>query len=351
MPALDTFPVSLKVAGRRIVVVGGGLAALNKARLALKTSARVEVWARSFDRGFDDLPYERLGLNQRVDGLNPISVGANWLAGAAVVFVADDGADGEFAATEARVAGILVNVVDQPAACDFYTPAIVDRAPISVAIASEGAAPVIARRIRAAIETVLSPELGALAALAGSLRSEVAARLPEGAPRRRYYERLADSPEIAAALVDGVDLARQAALDLLDKTAAGAEPGAIAWVGAGPGAEDLLTLRAQRLLQAADVIVHDEGISSALIEMGRRDAERMLADPSNLTALLVRLAGEGRRVVRLVVGDTRTSEQTESEIAVARRAGIFTTVVPGIGLAGSAAEPASASRLAAKRVA
>jgi uroporphyrin-III C-methyltransferase/precorrin-2 dehydrogenase/sirohydrochlorin ferrochelatase len=350
MTALDTFPVSLKVAGRRIVVVGGGLAALNKTRLVLKTSARVEVWARDFDPGFEALPQERLTLNQRVRGLDPLSVGPNWLAGAAVIFIADDGSDGEFAETEARVAGLLVNVVDRPEACDFYTPAIVDRAPISVAIASEGAAPVVARRIRAAIEAVLSPRLGALAALAGSLRTEVAARLPEGAARRHYYERLAESHEVEAALAEGEDAARQAALDLLDKAALGAEPGAIAFIGAGPGAEDLLTLRAQRLLQGADVIVHDSGISAALIEMGRRDAERIAHDPAD-AALPVRLAGEGRRVVRLIAGDARSSAEIGTEIAAARRAGIFTTLVPGIAQADSSVEPASLSRATAQRVA
>lgn len=331
MVQLDTFPVSVKVAGRRIVVVGGGINALNKTRLVLRTSASVEVWARDFDPGFIDLPQERLTLNQRLRGLDPLSVGPHWLKGAALVFIADNGNDGEFAEMEARQAGVLVNVVDKPEACDFYTPSIVDRAPLSVAIMTEGTAPVIGRRTRAAIEAILSPELGVLATLCGSLREEIANRLPEGPPRRRAYEMLASSPEIAALLPHDIEAARMLALDLVSRAAPEAEPGAIAWVGAGPGAEDLLTLRAQRLLQSADVVVHDPAVPSTIIDLGRRDAERVVVDASTDTeTLLTGLAAKGRRVVRLVAGDARSDAGVESEIAAARRAGIFTSLVPGI---------------------
>ena len=332
MAQLDTFPVSVKVAGRRIVVVGGGINALNKTRLVLKTSAKVEVWARDFDPGFIDLPQERLTLNQRLRGLDPLSVGPHWLSGAALVFVADEGDDGAFAETEAREAGVLVNVVDKPVACDFYTPSIVDRAPLSVAIMTEGTAPVIGRRTRAAIEGCLSPNLGALASLCGSLREEIANRLPEGAPRRRAYEMVASSPEIAAELARDVDAARALALDLISRAAPEVEPGAIAWVGAGPGAEDLLTLRAQRVLQGADIVVHDPDVPVAIIDLGRRDAERIVLDASaDVAALLTGLAEKGRRVVRLIAGDARSNAAVENEIAAARRAGIFTSLVPGIG--------------------
>ncbi len=331
MTQLDTFPVSVKVAGRRIVIVGGGINALNKTRLVLRTSASVEVWARDFDPGFIDLPQEKLTLNQRLRGLDPMSVDPHWLRGAALVFIADDGEDGAFAEMEARQAGVLVNVVDKPTACDFYTPSIVDRAPLSVAIMTEGTAPVIGRRTRAAIETVLSPELGALASLCGSLREEIAERLPEGAPRRRAYEMLASSPEISAELTRDVDAARALALDLIARAAPEAEPGAIAWVGAGPGAEDLLTLRAQRLLQSADVVVHDPDVPAAIINLGRRDAERIATDKNaDIEVLLTELAVKGRRVVRLVAGDARATANVDGEIAAARRAGIFTSLVPGI---------------------
>ena len=197
-------------------MVGGGLEALNKTRLALKTSAEVSVWARGFDPGFDDLPGGRLTLNRREAGLAHHLDGTNWLDDAAMIFIASDGEDATFAEAAARAKGIPVNVVDKPERCDFFTPAIVDRAPLSIAIASEGAAPVIARRVRAAIEAALPPELGALTALAGSLRGAVADRLPEGPARRKYYEQLTDAADIAAKLAADPDAARQMALDLLD---------------------------------------------------------------------------------------------------------------------------------------
>ncbi|MBU1176554.1 MAG: uroporphyrinogen-III C-methyltransferase [Alphaproteobacteria bacterium] len=341
MALLDTFPVSVKVAGRAIVVIGGGIEALNKTRLALRTSADIRVWARRFEAGFDELDSGRLTLNRREDGLETHLVGSFWLDDAVLVFVADSGADGRFAEAEARARGIPVNVVDTPERCDFYTPAIVDRAPLSVAIATEGAAPVIARRVRAAIEAVLPPALGELAALAGSLRGAVEKRLPAGPARRRYYERLVDSADIAALLTCDPETARRKALDLIDSQT-GAEPGAVAWVGAGPGAEDLLTLRAQRLLQAADIIVHDRSVPAVLIDMGRRDAERLPVDPARSPvaaaetgALAAGLAQKGRRVVRLVGGSGGEAGDIEIEIAAARRAGIFVSVVPGVAAAAS----------------
>ena len=341
MALLDTFPVSLKVAGRRIVVVGGGLEALNKTRLALKTSAEVSVWARSFDRGFDDLPGARLTLNRREAGLAPHLGQSNWLENAAMIFIAtDDGEDAAFAEAAARAKGIVVNTVDRPERCDFYTPAIVDRAPLSVAIASEGAAPVIACRVRAAIEALLPPELGPLARLAGGLRGEIAHRLPEGTARRRFYEKLVDSPEIASLCTEDPDAALSAARGLLDMHASGQDSGAIAWVGAGPGAEDLLTLRAQRLLQAADIIAHDADMPETIIQMGRRDAERLVlaanAAPTEAAAIgtkLADLAAAGKRVVRLVAGDAGETGATGIEIAIVRRAGLIATLVPGIAVA------------------
>lgn len=342
MALLDTFPVSLKIAGRRIVVVGGGLEALNKTRLALKTSAEVSVWARAFDAGFDDLPGNRLTLNRREAGLALHLGSSSWLDNAAMIFIATKGEDADFAEAAARAKGIPVNVVDRPERCDFYTPAIVDRAPVSIAIASEGAAPVIARRVRAAIEALLPPELGKLAQLAGSLREDVAARLPDGAARRRFYEKLVEAPEIAAQLADDPETARQSARALLDIHAEGQESGAIAWVGAGPGAEDLLTLRAQRLLQAADIIAHDENVPEAIIQMGRRDAERLAlasdaapTDAAEGGTRLAGLAGAGKRVVRLVAGDVGETGAIGIEIATARRAGHIATLVPGIAATGT----------------
>src|SRR5690606_19054031 len=225
-------------------------------------------------------------------------------ADAALAFVADHGPAGARALETARAAGVPVNEVDVPENCDFFTPAIVDRAPISIAISSEGDAPVLARLVRARIEAMLAAKLGDVARLAGAMREKVAARLADGVSRRRYYEALVTAP--------GIDGEAAAERLLAEHVAAGARRGVVWLIGAGPGVEDLLTLRAQRLLQEADVIVHDQLVPNAVVEMGRRDAERISVgkakghhsfSQAQINTLIVRLAGEGKRVARLKSGD------------------------------------------------
>ena len=334
MGELRTLPVSFKVEGKRIVIIGGGDEALNKVRLAVKTTASVVIIASHVEvdfSGFAVTIHERPFQPSDLDG-------------AALVFIGDEGPDGEAAKVEGRRRGIPVNVVDVPHECDFYTPSLIDQAPISIAIASEGDAPVLARLIRARIEQALSPNLGALAKLAGSMRHKVGALL-EGARARRYYEELVTSPEIEAAVLAGQGteaadavLARHA----VDKAAAG-----VVWlIGAGPGAEDLLTLRAQRLLQEADVIVHDQLVPTAVVDMGRRDAERISVGKAKgnhsftqaeINSLLVRLAGEGRRVARLKSGDPMVFGRAGEEIAALEKHRIAYTIVPGVTAALAAA--------------
>lgn len=321
MGALSTFPVSVKVEGKRIVVVGGGLEALNKARLAIKTTASVVIISRSIEEDFSALPVTVLARPFEVSDL----------AGAALMFVADHGPDGETAKLAARAAGVPLNVVDVPDECDFYTPSIIDRAPVSIAISSEGDAPVLARLIRARIEAMLSPDLGTVARLAGSLRERVA-KLLSKPQARRFYEDLvtATDPDVEAML-----------------SAHATDAAGIVWlIGAGPGSEDLLTLRAQRLLQEADVIVHDYLVPDAVIEMGRRDAERISVGKkkghhsftqAQINALIIRLARKGKRVARLKSGDPMVFGRAGEEIAALRKAGIGYAIVPGISAALAAA--------------
>ncbi|MGC4077533.1 MAG: siroheme synthase CysG [Rubrivivax sp.] len=266
------------------------------------------------------------------------------LVDAALLFVADHGPDGEAAKHAARAARIPLNVVDVPAECDFYTPAIIDRAPISIAVASEGDAPVLARLIRARIEAALSPNLGALARLAGAMREKVSALLP-GARARRYYEELVTSPEVEAAFIRGQGAVKADAL-LDQHVEQGDSPGVVWLIGAGPGAEDLLTLRAQRLLQQADVIVHDHLVPAAAVEMGRRDAERILVGKkkghhsftqAEINGLIVRLAKQGKRVARLKGGDPMVFGRAGEEIDALQEAGIAYHVVPGVTAALAAA--------------
>jgi uroporphyrin-III C-methyltransferase / precorrin-2 dehydrogenase / sirohydrochlorin ferrochelatase len=334
MGELNTFPVSIKVKGQRIVIVGGGEEALNKARLAIKTTALVVIISSRIEADFSSMPVK---VAER-----PFAPAD--LDGAALCFVADHGPDGEAAKGAARERGVPLNVVDVPDECDFFTPSIVDRAPVTVAVSSEGDAPVLARLVRAKIEAALAPDLGAVARLAGSLRDRVA-RLLTKPQARRFYEDLVTmpSPDVEA---------------LLQQHAADDGVGIVWLIGAGPGAEDLLTLRAQRLLQEADVIVHDQLVPNAVIEMGRRDAERISVGKKSghhsftqaqINALLIRLAREGKRVARLKGGDPMVFGRAGEEIAALRKAGIAYTVVPGVSAALAAAAD-TATPLTLRRV-
>jgi uroporphyrin-III C-methyltransferase/precorrin-2 dehydrogenase/sirohydrochlorin ferrochelatase len=327
MGALNTFPLSMKVKGRRIVVVGGGVEALNKARLLARTSADVLVISPAFSIPQGEFPVPTIER----------ALAAADLDGAAMVFVADEGPDADLAIGEARRRNIPLNVVDTPDACDFYTPSIVDRAPLAIAISTEGEAPVLARLVRARIEALLPPGLGKMASLAGALRHKVEGLIHDGAARRRFYEALVTSPTIAD---------EGAAEVLLDRHAASRASGEVWLIGAGPGSEDLLTLRAQRLLQEADVIVHDQLVPAVVVEMGRRDAERIAVgkakghhsfSQAQINSLLVRLAGAGKRVARLKSGDPMVFGRAGEELAALRKAGIAYTIVPGVSAALAAA--------------
>ena len=327
MGELNTFPVSYKVQGQRIVIVGGGEEALNKARLVTKTTALVVIISQNIEADFSELPVTVLA--------RPFADAD--LVDAALVFVADHGPDGDAAKRAARAQRIPLNVVDVPEECDFYTPSIIDRAPVTIAVATEGDAPVLARLIRARIEAALSPNLGALAKLAGSMRDKVAAVLP-GVRARRFYEELVTSPEVEVALLRGQGDAK-AASRLAQHRAEGDSSGVVWLIGAGPGAEDLLTLRAQRLLQEADVIVHDHLVPAAAVEMGRRDAERILVGKqkghhsftqAEINALIVRLGKAGKRVARLKGGDPMVFGRAGEEIDALKAAGIAYHIVPGV---------------------
>lgn len=331
MARLKTFPISLKVAGKRIVIIGGGIEALNKTRLAIKTAAHVEIYAEAISDDLAALAGDRLTLHA------PIADAFDF-SNVAMVFVAEET---DFAArvkAEAQASNIPLNVVDVPDSCDFYTPAIVDRAPLTVAISSEGEAPVLARLVRAKIEALLSPKLGAIAKLAGDMRSMVSAAIADGTNRRRYYERLVNSPEIEGALDIGVSDAWRVATGLLEEET-GEQSGTVWLIGAGPGAEDLLTLRAQRLLQEADVIVYDQLVPELVVQMGRRDAERVKVGKkkghhsftqAQINTLLVRLARKGKRIARLKSGDPMIFGRAGEEIAALKKAGITYSIVPGV---------------------
>nr|WP_246225153.1 siroheme synthase CysG [Pseudochelatococcus lubricantis] len=335
------FPVSYDVAGRAVILVGGGEEALVKLRLLLRTEGRPVVFAAHAS------PELMALAGQHGVTVHPREPGIGDLSGAALLFIAtgDEARDRALAAL-GRQAGVPVNVVDRLELCDFAVPAIVDRAPVSVAIATDGLAPVLAQRVRAAVEALLAPEFGRLGELARSVRDSVGEALAGNARRRRFWTSLFDGRGAELALAGDLEGARRAALSELAQ-AEGQDGEGVVWlIGAGPGAEDLLTLRAQRLLQRADVIVHDQLVPDAVVEMGRRDAARIGVGKAKgkhsvtqgaINDLLVKLAREGKHVARLKAGDPLVFGRAGEEIAALRQAGIRYTVVPGVTAALAAA--------------
>lgn len=344
MARLTTFPAFFRVSRRIVAVVGSGPAAAAKVRLLGETDASLRVIAAEPSAELE-ADAARLGASLVREAFEP-----RHLADAALVFAATEHeAEDRRIADAARAAGKPVNVVDRPELCDFITPAIVNRAPLSVAIGTEGAAPVLARHVRARIEAMLAPETGRLAALAESLRGVVADLLPAGEARRRFWAKLFDGPVAARALAGDEPGARAEAMRMM---AAEPDVAGFVWlVGAGPGATDLLTLRAQRVLQEADVIVHDALVSQDVVSMGRRDAERIPvgkrkgaheASQAEIEDILVREARAGRRVVRLKSGDPLVFGRAGEEMAALAAAGVAYEVVPGVTAAFASAASAKA---------
>jgi len=336
---LEVFPAFHKVAGRRVVVVGGGDEAAAKVRLLGETSAEVVVVAAHAEQSLVDA-VAAVGGVHLARAFEPAD-----LDGTALAFVAtEDEATDAAVVAAARAAGVPVNVVDRPELCDFYVPAIVNRAPVAVAIGSTGTGPVLARHIRARIEALLPRETGALARLAESFRGTVARVIPDGDEKRRFWARFFSGPVADRVYAGRLDEARSEAARLLN--GAHDEKGFVWLVGAGPGAEDLLTLRAQRLLQEADVIVHDGLVPAAVVAMGRRDATRIPVGKAKgnhswpqekINDLLVELGRAGRRVVRLKAGDPLVFGRAGEEMAALKAAGVAHAVVPGITAAVAAA--------------
>ncbi len=336
---LSTFPAFFRVSGRTVVVVGEGDEAFAKARLLFNTDARIVVLAEAPESGFARFIADKGLTLVRA----PFSTEA--IAEATLVFAATgDPAADRAISQAARDLRIPVNAVDQPEYCDFFTPALVNRAPVAVAIGTEGAGPVLAQMIRAQVDQILSPSLGRLAGLANGYREAVDRILPRGVTRRVFWRRFFQGAVADAVNNGDIELARRSANALLN--AQGKAAGHVWLVGAGPGAEDLLTLRAQRVMMEADVIVFDALVPQAIVDMGRRDAERLSVgkrkgchskSQEEINDLLVELGKAGKRVVRLKSGDPLVYGRAGEEMAALRQAGVTYEVVPGITSAFAAA--------------
>lgn len=339
MPTLipEYFPIFLRLDGERVLVVGGGEVAARKIRLLLRAKPHIEVVARELN---DELAGLAVAGSLRHIGAE-FDVGQ--LTGARLVITAtDDNAVNHAVAAAARAAGIAVNVVDDPTHSSFITPAIIDRSPLQVAISSGGAAPVLARRMRERIETLVPTNLGLLARFMQRERTRVKDAQP-GHARRSVWERFLDGPGAEAVLRGDEALAsRELERTLADRP----RIGEVYLVGAGPGDPDLLTFRALRLMQQADVVLYDRLLPAAILELVRRDAERIFVGKrksqhavpqEEINAELVRRAQAGQRVLRLKGGDPFVFGRGGEEIESLAAAGIPFQVVPGISAANGCA--------------
>ncbi|WP_068112637.1 siroheme synthase CysG [Tropicimonas marinistellae] len=337
---MQHFPIFLDTAGRRIVLSGGGEAALAKLRLLLKTQADLHVYTETPSPEIlawaDE---ERLTLHRR-----PIA--AEDFPGAALAYAAEEnaGADARVAGL-AKASGVPVNIVDNLDDSAFITPAIVDRDPVTVAIGTEGAAPVLARAIKRDLEARLPQRLGLLARIGKAFRPR-AETLPHGRQRRDFWSDyyFAAGPRAAEHQPDMIE--RELESLLRRHARAEPRPGHVHFVGAGPGDPDLLTLKARRALDEADVVIHDRLVPQPILELARREAILIAVGkegfgPSTpqpeIDDLLVEHGRAGAQVVRLKSGDPTVFGRLDEELAAIDTAGIAFTIVPGITAASAAA--------------
>jgi len=327
-------PIFLDVYGQPSLVVGGGEVAARKVELLLKAHAKITVIAPELCSALAVL--QKTGkLTHHVSKFRDEHVGGQRI----VIAATDDEAVNRAVAEAAQHKNIPVNVVDRPELCTFIMPAIIDRSPVIVAISSGGASPVLARLLRARLESLVPAAYGRLATLVSSFRDKVKERFAPGADRRVFWERVLQG-SVAEMVYAGRDEEAHAALEKqLAGTHSGIAQGEVYLVGAGPGDPDLLTFRALRLMQQADVVVYDRLVSKQVLELVRRDAEKLYAGKErdnhaipqeDINQLLVRLAKEGKRVLRLKGGDPFIFGRGGEEIETLAAEGIPFQVVPGI---------------------
>ncbi len=326
------FPLFADLAGRAVLVVGGGAVAARKIHALLEAGAQVSAGALRFQPEL--LALADAGRITLITGaFEPAWLDGMWL----VIAATDDRAVNSEVSEAAAARRMLANVVDDPELSSFQVPSVVDRAPLVVAISSSGAAPVLARRVRERIESLFDHSLGALARLAQQYRHDIRRQHADMGARRRFYDWLFDGP-VAALLKAGKTDEAQAVLAAALSGPQPALPGRLVFVGAGPGPAALLTLQGLRALNEADVIVYQDGVSAEVLALARRDAELESWSPpagnaaGSGPALLEHLAAyarEGRCVVHLQPGDALLLAGAGAGLQ-AMLGGATYEVVPGI---------------------
>lgn len=334
---MDYLPIFLDIKGHRVVVDGGDTVAARRAERALDAGAKVEVYNSELGEEFRTL----LKKSDLTHVARPIE--EDDIKGATVAYGASEDSERDallFAG--ARKYGALANVADVNEYCDFITPSVVDRSPIVVAISSGGSAPVIARILRARIESLLPPAYGRLAEFVGQFRNKVGDTLRRTLDRRRFWENAIEGPVgdlFLAGAVSSAEKQLDAELEAASSAADRTRVGEVFLVGAGPGDPDLLTFRALRLMQRADVVLYDRLVGDDIMTLVRRDAERIYVgklpkqhtmQQEDISQLLVDLALQGKRVLRLKGGDPFIFGRGGEEIEKLAEHDIPFQVVPGV---------------------
>jgi uroporphyrin-III C-methyltransferase/precorrin-2 dehydrogenase/sirohydrochlorin ferrochelatase len=334
-------PVFLDLQTGPVLLVGTGELARAKLRVLTAAGARIRWFAASAAHDVRGLEPAQLARIELAKG-DPLAAD---LTSVVAVFCAGAGDIGVAMAARAKSVGLPINVMDDLAHSSFIFPAIVDRGDVVVAIGTGGTSPVVARRVRERIEAVLPARIGDLAKFIGRFRKAVHARIPEMLLRRRFWERVIDGPIGALVLSGHKDEAEAALQEITDPSAfagaaaSGQPQGSVTLVGAGPGDPDLLTVKALRALQDADIVFYDELVSSEILDRIRRDAARVAVGrrvgkpgigQDAINRLMIEAAKSGQRAVRLKGGDGFVFGRGGEEVEALRQAGVAYSVVPGI---------------------
>lgn len=343
LEALAKLPVFFDLKGKRAVLAGESAGAAWKAELLAAAGAAVDIYAHHPSDEMRALIERGAAAGSLVLHSRPWSID---IFATAAIAVGDfeDAAEAKAFRCAAKAAGVPVNTVDKPDTCDFLFGSIVNRSPIVIGISTDGAAPILGQAVRRRIETLLPPTLADWAAKARELRDNVMARLAAGAQRRSFWERFSDRAFGSAP--DSRTTEELNALIAEVESGIAESAGRVTLVGAGPGDPELLTLKAVRALQSADVILFDDLVSDGVLELARREAKRMMVgkrgarescSQSDINSLMLKLARQGKHVVRLKSGDPMVFGRAGEEIDALRAAGIPVAVVPGITSAQGAA--------------
>lgn len=331
---VDFLPIFMNVQSQNCLVIGGGKIASRKVFMLLRAGATVSVVSPELCQDLTIRKNE--GEISHIDRLFEDGD----LEGCKIVIAAtDDNTVNSHVSELAKAKGIPVNVVDAPALCSFIVPSIIDRNPVQIAISTGGASPVLARLLRSRLETFIPAAYGRLATLVESFREKVKGKFSNTDDIRTFWEQILEGP-VAENLIAGKDkVARDLLVTAVENATAPAERGEVYLVGAGPGDPDLLTFRALRLMQQADVVVYDRLVSQGVLDLVRRDAEMIYAGKErnkhtlpqeSINALLVRLAKEGKKVLRLKGGDPFIFGRGGEEIETLTEENVSFQVVPGI---------------------